>query len=42
MQTMVKNIEKEKSVIGSSCFGPVETNPTGIHEDAVLIPGLAQ
>ena len=27
---------------GSSCRGAMETNPTSIHEDAVLIPGLAQ
>ena len=26
----------------SSGFGTVETNPTSIHEDAGLIPGLAQ
>ena len=27
---------------GSSLCGTVETNPTGIHEDAGLIPGLAR
>ena len=27
---------------GSSCPGSAETNLTSIHEDAVLIPGLAQ
>ena len=27
---------------GSSHFGPVETNPTRIHEDAGAIPALAQ
>ena len=27
---------------GSSRCGSVETNPTSIHEDAGLIPGLAQ
>ena len=26
----------------SSCCGSAETNPTSIHEDAGLIPGLAQ
>ena len=26
----------------SSCHGTVETNPTSIHEDEGLIPGLAQ
>ena len=28
--------------VGSSDHGSVETNLTGIHEDAGLIPGLAQ
>ena len=28
--------------IGSSCRGPEEPNPTGIHEDAGLIPGLTE
>ena len=27
---------------GSSCCGSAEMNPTSIHEDAVLIPGLIQ
>ena len=27
---------------GSSCCGSVVTNPTSIHEDVGLIPGLAQ
>ena len=27
---------------GSSCGGSAETNPAGIHEDTVSIPGLAQ
>ena len=27
---------------GSSCCGAVETNPTSIHENAGLTPGLAQ
>ena len=31
-----------KNDLGSSCCGTVETNPTSIHEDACLIPGLAQ
>ena len=26
----------------SSCCGAAETNPTGIHENVGLIPGLAQ
>ena len=30
------------TVAGSSCRGSVETNLTSIHEDAGLIPGLAQ
>ena len=29
-------------IVGSSCCGEVETNLTSIHEDAGLIPGLAQ
>ena len=33
---------KKKNILGSSCCGIVETNPTGIHEDAGSIPGLAQ
>ena len=28
--------------VGSSCLGALETNPTGNHEVASLIPGLAQ
>ena len=28
--------------LGSSCRDSVETNPTSDHEDAGLIPGLAQ
>ena len=28
--------------VGHSCCGIVEMNPTGIHEDASLIPGHAQ
>ncbi len=31
-----------KKMTGSSCRGSVETNPTSIHEDVGLIPGLAQ
>ena len=27
-------------ILGSSCCGAVETNPTGMHEDAGLTPGL--
>ena len=27
---------------GSSCYGTAETNPTTIHKDVGLIPGLAQ
>ena len=29
-----------KCVYDSSCCGTEETNPTSIHEDAGLIPGL--
>ena len=32
---------KKPTEIGSSHCGTVETNPTSIHEDADLIPGLA-
>ena len=28
--------------LGSFCHGTVETNPTSIHEDVGLTPGLAQ
>ena len=31
-----------KYVTRSSCHGSVETNLTSIHDDAGLIPGLAQ
>ena len=34
--------EKSKTKRGSCCFGAAETNTTSIHEDAGLIPGLAQ
>ena len=37
---MEKNMKK--IYMGSSYCGTVETNPTSIHEDAILIPGLAQ
>ena len=29
-------------LLGSSCCGSAEMNPTSIHEDEGLIPGLAQ
>ena len=32
----------ENPTAGNSCCGTAEANPAGIHEDAVLIPGLAQ
>ena len=32
----------ENSLTGSSCCGSVVTNPTTMHEDVGLIPGLAQ
>ena len=32
---------KQKGMEGSSHHGSAETNPTGIHEDAGLISGLA-
>ena len=35
-------LEYLKNIIGSSCRGLVVTNPTRIHEDTGLIPGLAQ
>ena len=33
--------QKQAMTGGSNC-GAAETNPTSIHEDASLIPGLAQ
>ena len=33
---------EESVLMGSSCCGAVETNPTSIHADAWSIPGLAQ
>ena len=32
----------QEDLAGSSCCGPVVMNPTNIHEDMGLIPGLAQ
>ena len=32
----------ERMTVVSSCCGSAVRNPTGIHEDAGLIPGLAQ
>ena len=32
----------QMKIPGSSHCGPVEVNPTSIHEDAALTPGLAQ
>ena len=40
--TVHENKAGGKKHNGSSCCGAVETNPTSIHEDADLIPGLAQ
>ena len=34
------NILMLEYILGSSCCGAVETNPTGMHEDAGLTPGL--
>ena len=31
-----------KKTLWSSCCGAAETNPTSVHEDEGLIPGLAQ
>ena len=31
-----------KNISGCSCHGSVEMNPTSIHEDGGVIPGLAQ
>ena len=36
------NLYKLKSELGRSCHGSAEMNLTRIHEDAGLIPGLAQ
>ena len=33
---------ENKVFVGSSHCGTVETNPTSIHEDVGLIPGLSQ
>jgi len=33
---------KKDIALGNSPCGSVERNPTGIHEDAGLIPGLTQ
>ena len=38
----LKRKTKIKERIMEVCCGSAETNLTGIHEDAVLIPGLAQ
>ena len=38
----VNEIKRLKCRWGSSHCGDKETNPTSIHEDAGLIPGLAQ
>ena len=35
-------LKKKKKIPGRSLHGTEETNPTGIHEDAGLIPGLTQ
>ena len=34
--------QSEKVMAGSSCYGSLVKNSTSIHEDAGLIPGLAQ
>ena len=42
-QKLINKIRKQKNVLsGSSCCGSVVMNLTGNHEDAGLIPGLAQ
>ena len=38
----VQNLLKSMTLLGSSHCGSAETNLTSIHEDAGLIPGLAQ
>ena len=35
-------IFSESTTLWSSCCGTAEMNPTSIHEDASVIPGLAQ
>ena len=35
-------LKYNRKIPGSSRFGVGETNPTSIHEDAGLIPGLTQ
>ena len=39
-----KQMHQDRLFLGSSCrvTGTAEMNPTGIHEDAGLKPGLAQ
>ena len=39
---IILNIIYIKGNIGSSCCGAVEMNPTSIHENVSLIPGLTQ
>ena len=42
LDILVCAIRQEKEIKGSFCYYSVEANPTGIHEDTGLIPGLAQ
>ena len=37
-----EEVYKNSGVLGSFRCGPVEMNPTSIHEDVGSIPGLAQ
>ena len=40
MMTYPEILKKVRNPKGSSHCGTAETNPTGIHEDMSLIPGL--
>ena len=40
--TLSAMFQSFKNKTGSSCHGSVVTNLTSVHEDADLIPGLAQ
>ena len=42
LQLLELNLTTQKVSNGSSCCGSVEMNPTSIHEDTGLIPGLAR
>ena len=39
---IVNAVSLKKKAHRSSHFGPAETNPSSVHKDAGLIPGLAQ